>query len=246
MTRSIRLFYFCLALFFANSASAGLELPKNLSQGDRVTALQILGFGTSSKLLTDPYPLGGYAGFEAGFSLENVPTDEIGRLGTGLKPPQQDVTLPKLTVGKGLYNNIDIFAQFTPYSRADEVAQYGGIVRWNFYQASSLPLSVSALAHVNNANISNEMTTNVYGLDLVGGINVENLSLFAGMGLAEGSATFIGGSASVTDSKLQESEFVSGVHTFAGADIHFSNVFVALEIDRYLVPVFCGKLGVRF
>lgn len=228
------------------SAPASIQLPQNMTKKNREQALTIIGLGTGSKILSDPYPLGGYAGFEAGFSIETFPSEELGRLGSGIKPPQQEASLPKLSIGKGLYNNLDIFLQFTPYSHQDELAEFGGIIRWGFYQASFLPLSLSLLAHASNANIANQLSTHTYGFDLVGGIDVENVALFAGLGPAEASGTFVGGSAGITDSKTLETEFVSGFHTVIGGNIHFSNYFAALQIDRYSTPVFSGKIGVRF
>lgn len=246
ISHALSLFIFAIIAFSQTRAQAAVQIPQRLSKADRITALRILGLGTSSKILTDPYPLGGYAGFEAGYSVENLPAEDLGRLGSGLNKPRQDVTIQKLTIGKGLYNNLDLFFQFTPYTKTDELAQYGGILRWSFYQASTLPLSASVLTHANSADFNNQMTTHSYGVDMIGGVNVEHLALFAGIGLAEATGTFTGGQAGITDTQAIESEIVSGVHTVVGADIRFSNVFVALQIDRYTLPVFSGKLGARF
>lgn len=243
---NLRLFFFLFFILQSVTANASIQLPKNLTHSDRMTVLEIVGFGASSKILSDPYPLGGYAGFEVGFTIENLPAEDIGRLGQQLPAPQQDITISKLTIGKGLYNNIDLFFHFTPYMRHDEVAQYGGMIRWGFYQASDRPLSLSTLVHVNTVNFSNQLTTHAYGIDLIGGITVEGLALFAGVGAIEASGTFIGGTSGVTDSGGVENEFATGVHTVVGADIRIRNAFIALQIDRYKLPVFSGKLGYRF
>lgn len=244
-----------IALGLFCMAQATIQLPTNMNKSDRETALSIIGLGTSEKILSDPYPLGGYAGFEAGISVETFDAEDLGRLGNKLTPPQQESSLPKLTIGKGLYHNVDIFIQFTPYSRQDELAEFGGIVRWGFYQASFLPLSLSVLAHYNDANIANQLASHAYGFDLIGGFNVDNVSLFAGIGPTEATGVFMGGSAgatlanqttSITDSGVQENEFVSSFHYQIGGNIHFSNYFIAMQIDRYTIPVFSGKLGVRF
>lgn len=233
----------CLILFSPLTTLGAIQLPKSLNASDRQEALRIIGFGTASKVLSDPYPLGGYSGFEVGFSLENVPAEDLGRLGGRLTSPQQDVSLPKFSVGKGLYNNVDFFIQFTPYTRQDELSQFGGILRWGFYQAAFLPLSLSVLTHVNTNNIGNQMTTNSIGADVIGGINVENVALFAGAGMLESTGTFVG---SITSSGSLERETVNGVHTVIGANIRFSRIFLSIQIDRYTLPVFSGKLGVRF
>ncbi|MES2963542.1 MAG: hypothetical protein V4760_06600 [Bdellovibrionota bacterium] len=235
------------ALFLSAEASAAILIPTGLTATDRIEALKIIGMGTSTKLLSDPYPLGGYDGLELGLSFESLPTDDLGRLGNRLAAPQQDVSYPKLTIGKGLYNNLDMFIQFTPYTRQDELSQFGGIMRWGFYQAQFQPLSASILLHMNNGNVGNALTTRTYGVDLVGGMNVRNVALFGGVGFIESTGTFAGGAAGVTSSGSMESESVTGYHTVYGANIRIlEKGFLALQIDRYSVPVFSGKLGVRF
>ena len=227
-------------------AWAAIQIPQTMDKTDRTEALRIIGLGSSSKILSDPYPLGGYAGFEAGFSVESLPAEDLGRLGAGLEAPQQDVALPKLTIGKGVYNNVDLFLQFTPYTPQDEFSLYGGMVRWGFYQAATLPFSLSALVHATSINVANKMTTHSHGVDLIGGVNVENVALFTGIGAIEATGTFIGGAANTTDTGVQEKEFVSGTHTLIGAKIGFQKAFIALQVDRYTVTVFGAKFGVRF
>lgn len=231
------------------TARAAIQLPKNMNQADRVEALRIIGFGTSSKLLTDPYPLGGYAGFETGISIENIHTNDLGQLGSGLAAPQQDVAFPKLTLGKGFYNNVDIFLHFTPYNRQDELSFYGGMLRWGFLQAKFLPLSASVVVHMNSANFSNQLVTKAYGADLIGGINVDNVSLFAGVGILQTTGSFVaGGPNGVTDNSQPGSvdESLNGTHAVIGTNVHFSNLFVTIQLDRYSQPVYSGKVGVRF
>lgn len=244
MKSRLRKLSVALTLVFSTQAHAAILIPGNLTATDRVEALKIIGMGTSSKLLSDPYPLGGYDGLEMGLSIESLPTDDLGRLGNRLVAPQQDVAYPKLTIGKGVYNNIDAFVQFTPYTRQDELSQFGGILRWGFYQAQFQPLSAAFLVHMNNGNVGNVLTTRTYGVDLVGGMNVSNVALFAGLGFLESTGTYAG---SVTSSGGIESESVNGYHTVYGANIRIlEKGFLALQIDRYSVAVFSGKLGVRF
>ncbi|HVK60537.1 MAG TPA: hypothetical protein VM432_03255, partial [Bdellovibrionales bacterium] len=149
-------------LFFSGTAMAKVLIPTNLNQTDREDALRILGFGTSSKILSNPYPMGGYPGFEIGVSVESLPTDDLGRLGDGLETPQQDVSYAKISIGKGLYHGFDVFFQFSPFNQKDGLSQYGGILRWCFFEAESFPLSLSALVHYNSANFDNLVITRSY------------------------------------------------------------------------------------
>jgi hypothetical protein len=236
-----------LSLFVSSGKLwAAIDLPTNLTTQDRKEALRIIGFGTSTKILTDPYPLGGYAGFELSLSIEDLPTDDLAVLGNHLTNPQQDALYPKLTIGKGLYDNLDLFMNFTPYNHDQHLAQYGGLLRWGFYQATFLPLSSAVLVHVSSANVSNKMTAWTYGLDFIGGINVNNVALYAGAGILRATGNFIGGERGVTDSNAIEKESVTGFHTLAGANVHISDYFFTVELDRYTVSVFSAKAGVMF
>jgi hypothetical protein len=249
------LFSFTISLLttivFSTTAQASILLPGGLDGSDREAMLNIVGLGTSSKILSDPYPMGGYSGFEFGLAFTSLPTDELGRLGDGLTSPQQESSYPVLSIGKGLYEGIDLFIQFTPFNKENELSQYGGILRWSFYEADGFPVNLSILGNLNSANIGNRLTTRSYGADLIAGIDVDNVALYAGGGTAEATGTFAGsrspGSGGITDSGLTETNRVSGTHTVVGANVHFlENFFVALQIDRYTAAVFSGKLGVRF
>ncbi|CAN5549777.1 hypothetical protein BH10BDE1_BH10BDE1_32210 [soil metagenome] len=236
-----------IALSLISSTSlASFSLPHAMTSGDRQEALRIIGFGTSAKSLTDPYSLGGYSGLEVGVSLETIPTEDLARLGSHLPTSQSDVTIPKFTIGKGLYSNLDFFIHFIPYSQQTELSQYGGILRWSFFEASSLPLSASLVAHFNTGNVSNQLTTRTYGLDLIGGINVNEVSLYAGIGGVQATGNFVGGSTGLTDSSRLEIEGVSTLHTLVGGSFRIKNVFVAAQLDRYSQSVISAKLGIRF
>lgn len=237
--------FFVVMLMAPLAARATIQLPHNMSKDDRVQALRIVGLGLSNKILSDPYPLGGYNGFEAGVSYESFPVDDLARLGSGIQPPQQDPAVAQLSIGKGLYNNVDAFVQFTPFTRENELSQFGGILRWGAYQAPYLPLSVSVLFYGNSATLANQLTVSSWGADLIGGVDVDNVSVFAGIGGIEANGSFAGGSQGITSSGLQEHEYASGLHTVIGGSIRYSNLFLALQLDRYATPVFSAKVGLR-
>jgi len=238
---------FLLVVLFACVSRASLQIPTGLTHDDRQQVLRIIGLGMGEKLLSDPYPLGGYSGFEIGLSLENLPTDTIARLGNKLATPQEEITYPKITIGKGVYNNLDFFVQFTPYRRVDELTQFGGLIRWGFYQGQLFPFSTSLLIHANSTNVSNLLMSRTYGADLTAGVSVGTVSIFAGAGYLQANGNFTGGPSGVTDSSAIESELVSGLHTFVGANLRFfEKSFIAVQLDRTEVAVLSGKLGLRF
>lgn len=227
-------------------AEGALKLPSALNSADRQEALKIVGFGTAGKILSDPYALGGYSGLEFGVSLESVPTEDLARLGNRLGAPQSDATIPKFSIGKGLYSGLDFFIHFIPYNQENKLSQYGGLLRWSFFEASSLPISTSLVVHMNTGDISNQLVTRTYGLDLMGGINVNEVALYAGIGVVQAFGAFVGGGAGVTDSSRLENETVSTLHTVAGGTFRWNSIFVAVQLDRYTQSVLSGKVGLRF
>lgn len=233
-------------LLSSTTARAALTLPTGLDSNDRQEALKIVGFGTAAKILSDPYSLGGYSGLEFGLSLESIPTEDLARLGNRLAVPQSDAVVPKFSIGKGLYSGLDLFIHFIPYNQQNRLSQFGGVVRWSFFEASSLPISTSFVLHMNTGDISNQMVTRTYGVDLMGGINVNEVALYAGIGIMQAYGMFVGGSQGVTDSAVLERETVNSPHTVAGGTVRFGSIFLALQLDRYTQSVLSGKIGLRF
>lgn len=260
----IKVFASFLVLFLqiiSSLATAGLMLPSQLNSQERESILRLVGFGSSTKFLSDPFPLGGYYGFEAGMTVETVGTQEISRMGSHLESTQSDITIPKITVAKGLYNNVDMTLQFTPYSQRTELSQYGASVRWTFFQGVSSPFALGFHAHFNSANINNQVAMRTYGLDLLGGFYSAGLSVFAGVGSIQSAGSFIGGTSGVTESQRLEMASVSSLHSFAGVAFRLNSVrldlkesresyswepYAVVQLDRYSQNVISAKLGLRF
>ena len=243
----------CFALIFllvGAEARAAIQIPTGMKQGDRARALRILGFDTSAKLLSDPYPLGGYAGFEAGISVESFNVGDLGGLGNGLSSPQGEIGVPQISLGKGLFNDIDIFLHFTPYNRNDELSIYGGMMRWNFFEAKYWPITASLVGNLSSSNFSNKITSRTYGFDFVGGATFDWVSLFAGFGIIEATGIFTAGPNGVTDSTALGSststEVERGLHSMAGLNLHYANYFLLAQVDHYDQTTYSTKLGIRF
>lgn len=53
--------------------------------------------------------------------------------------PKKPSGATRLTVGKGLYNDVDVFFSFIPPTGGTRVSDYGAAARWSFYQAQIPP-----------------------------------------------------------------------------------------------------------
>lgn len=221
-----------------------IEIPTGLNLSDFNDVTQILGFNTSTKFLSDPYPMGGYSGFEVGFSTEFINTSDLSRLGN-LTEETRNFQYNRITAGKGLYYNVDLFVHFIPFSSSNEVSAYGGMLKWMFYEAQFLPLSLSIAGHVNTINIQDTFINETQGLELISGINLKDFALYFGAGNLNGRSTFsteILDPASFSKSYTDRSRTT---HSFIGCHINLSKIFLAVEIDRYDQPVYSAKLGMR-
>ncbi|HWU43177.1 MAG TPA: hypothetical protein VN132_07060, partial [Bdellovibrio sp.] len=177
-----------------------MKLPKGLSPSDQKRALEILGFGTASKILDNPYPLGGYTGFEVGLTSEFIPVEDLANLGNKTSD-SGEFNYYTLTLGKGFYYNVDALLYFTPAIQSQKVQNFGGQLRWGFYEASFFPISFSAIIYAGGANFSNLINVTTTGLDLVATVAIDNVAIYFGEGRVRAQGTFIGGADGITASQ---------------------------------------------
>lgn len=255
-----RLFLLILLSAFSAAESFAIEIPK-LNRSDLSSAVNILGFNTSARLLSNPFPLGGYTGFEMGYSYEIINTQDLSSLGTGTATRQNDFNFSRISIGKGLYNNIDLYVHFVPFSKSSQISEYGGVIKWNFYQAAFVPFSLSTLLHGSSINIQDSFVNKSLGADLLAGINVDNFALYFGAGVVQAESDFMDsilnyctspGTPVGCDANLPMGSHISpyetnekSSHSFVGINVQFMELFFAAQIDRYEDPVYSLKIGYR-
>jgi hypothetical protein len=240
---------FCL---LNSTSSWAIEFPSDLNSEDRAEVLQTLGINTSSKLLSNPYPLGGYPGWEFGLTLEVINIEELSRLGSKTEL-QQEMRYPRISFGKGLYRDIDLFMHFTPYGENIDIKEFGGIFKWEFYRLKDLPIGFHLLAHGSNVNIKDTLTSQSIGLDLLVGINANNFSLYLGSGQVQTEGEFIASGplspVPVADPATSPSNTIRQLarssHSFVGLNFKWDTFFIAAQLDRYQTPTYSVKVGVR-
>jgi hypothetical protein len=265
----MRVLVLALGYIFSTALYA-FEIPKGLTSTDRSEVVRTLGINSAPKSLSNPYPLGGYSGFELGYSMEVVNVRDIRRIGCEPKTAgcqnesfsdETEWRYSRLTVGKGIYNDIDLFFSFMPPMGNVRASDYGGQIRWSFYQAAFLPVNLSAVAYFNSLNFNDTFMNRNVGAELMAGVNVNNFALYFGGGMVQARGTFIGANdtnvcqedctVSPTDPDTNSTsrtitQSVRESHTFVGFSLHFQNLFAAAQVDRYRDAVYSAKVGLRF
>ena len=228
-----------------SEAQALIQIPYQMSTADMNKALQIFGYGSATKVLDDPYPLGGYDGLEIGFSNETMHTDRISSLGAGATQ-QSQTSYQSVTLGKGIYNNIDTFVSFSLLGQAENISEVGGQIRWGFFQASYLPIYLSWILHGNTFNCQNLIVTNSLGMDLIAGFKEGDVTLYFGGGPIRASGNFTGGIGGITSSGQTQGIGILDSRFLAGLNIKFGKYFVVGEIDNYASAAYAAKIGYRY
>jgi hypothetical protein len=241
----MKLIFPLIIFLFGAKALARLELPVNLNQLERQKDVEILGFSSVTKVLGNPYPLGGYSGIEMGYVMEVISTADLAALGNKTST-QGEASFSSISLSKGLFNNLDVGVQFSPFAQEESVNEFGGYLRWGFYQASFLPIHLSVSTSANNINFQNKVNMMTQAGDLIAGFTVEDLTLYMGMGTVRSIGTFIGGANGVTAEGSTMSEDVVSNHYLAGVNLKFSKMFLAMQLDRVSQATYSAKLGVRF
>lgn len=233
------------SFFFSENSKANFRMPKSLTKKDREQSLEILGFGSASKILGNPYPLGGFSGVEVGVSAEFIPVVDIASLGAKTNS-QPELQYYSISFGKGVYRNVDTFFYFSPFTQTENITSYGGQVRWGFLEVPSLPGVFSVIFHGNGTNFFNQVNTRTLGADLVATVNIEDTALFFGFGQARSIGTFVGGLDGITDTGVSQQEDIYQNHTLFGISVDFQDYFLAAQVDRYAQSNYSAKLGMRF
>lgn len=257
-------FWLCILLLLVRPALS-LEIPKGLSASDRQEVVETLGLGAAPKMLTNPYPLGGFSGFEIGYSVEFINIRDVNHLGCAVGSPgcanthvpdDDEFTFSRITIGKGLFHDVDIFFSFAPPIGGTNISDYGGSLRWAFYQAEFLPLTFSAVLNANRMNIQDEFINQNIGGEIIIGMTVDNFAVYIGGGEVFAQGTFLmtdtaNGTVSPPNPPNPIStntvvENVSEIHAVVGFSAKFENLFAAAELDHYRDSVYSMKLGMRF
>lgn len=206
--------------------------------------LQVMGPATSSTLLSSPYPLGGWEGFEIGLSKHYLPISYLSELDPALSE-QKDYDYPLITVGKGLFHNIDLFLSIIPIINIESLNYFNTQLRYQFWKSQNNVFHLSGLLFAGTSTINNHLNMQNYGFDVVGTVILDRVSIFLGLGRLLNTGRFIGGSNGVTESQNTETERLSLPHQLIGIEWPFGRFFLAAEVDRYIIPHYSVKLGYR-
>lgn len=245
-----------LILFVSISSFAKYNLPTNLDEHSQEIVARNFGFGTAAKMNGDPLPLGGYDGFQISLSRDYVDVSPLKGLSTDADQ-ERYFTSSRITVGKGLFYDVDVFFQMTSpgilrLDNSNDFTNYGAIARKVFYDNEKLPFHVGALIHASISQYANSFGSNIYGIDLYAYTHFDKTAFFLGLGQARGIFTYVGKNPanssgtslinSTTDSKI---DLMSG-HTWAGLSHTWGHWVLSATAEDYFDPMYSVVISYNF
>ncbi len=226
-----------LFVFFVSSSAFSFA-PKNFNEVDVDSWVNRVSGVSSIKTVGDPVPLGGYEGVEVLIASE------------WLTIPQKDTAkdrvevLPTLRLGKGLYENFDVFIVTSLPLLKSDFSKWGFQARWMAWQAETAPL----MAHLGCSYGSQEyyslIITNSWSCEILGNLIVKKFRVFAGLGIVRSLTLFDAGSTQFSSEEVQRSaafnKYLGGI-TFTSDNRSFG-----FQIDVVEETSLGASIGYRF
>lgn len=245
------LFGLILILLSSSPSFGKIIFPTSMDQQDRRRALEFLGPATSSRMLSTPYPLGGWEGFEVGLSRHYVPMSHLKDVDNAFED-QRDIEYPILTLGKGLFYDFDLFLSLVPMIQSEAVNHFSTQIRHQFWQSNEGSLRLSGLLYAGTTTLNNQINMQSYGFDALATLTIDKVSMYLGLGSSFNNGRFIGGPNGIVapqEGSVEPSstaiETITLPHQLVGLEWPIENFFFAIEVDRFKIPYYSMKLGYR-
>lgn len=240
--------FFLVLAGFLNVVFA-FNLPKGMTSDERKITMQTLGFGTTAKFASNPFPLGGWSGVEISLNQEFISVEKLKNLGA-VKGSSGDLSYTQLSFGKGFYNDFDGFISFTLPRQQSEVQNYAGLLRWAFFDLDSRMYIASMDLHGQGLNIANLFISDSFGYDLVFSRVSSWWSCYGGAGWLQIKTKFIGNNTQFNEGLTSNGQTISEsedhARYFAGVHARYQNYFSVLEVQRVYDNTYSLKIGYRY
>jgi len=237
--------FLIISMILCSSVAIAAQLPRRLTESDRLETLKVLGFGSSAKINSDPTPLGGFQGFEFFISNEVIPIDTVQKLGDRSGQGEQ-IMMTTIGFGKGIFYDIDTFVFYTPLQIQNKISQFGGFFRKRLYADDQRPWQVSMSLIGGGTTYENLITMTTTCLDFIFHYQWPHVSFGAGFGQGRSIGTFIGGASGINSTNETFTEDLQQRHWLVTGSYRWDKTYLSFQYDRFFENTYAAKLGYRF
>jgi hypothetical protein len=233
-----------LLLLLCHTAYAA-TLPAGLTPDERVQTAKLVSSSTSLRSAQLHRSLSSMEGLDLSLSLETLPLSELPEMGTSSER-LDDKTYVRLQVSKGLYRKLDLSLYLTPLNPSTPLSNYGGRLRWTFYQNIDQPLFLAWYVDLGGTNLNDQLLIQTMASGFQLGFKRKLLSLSFFAGTQRTYNRFRGGAEGVTDSGHLESHRLTSYTLGLGGIYDFKSWYIGFAVDRQHDTLMSAKVGKVF
>lgn len=233
-----------LALFFFQMADAS-TLPGGMTANERVRTAELVSSSTALRSAQLHRSLSSTEGLDLSLSFESLPLSELPEIGS-TDERLEDQTYFRLQVSKGLYRALDLSLFLTPLNPSTPLSNYGGRIRWTFYQNAEQPLFLAWYVDGGGTNLNDQLLIQTMATGFQLGFKRKLLSLSFFVGSQKTFNRFRGGGEGVTESGHLESHQLTSYTLGLGGIYDFKSWYLGFAVDRQHDTLMSAKVGKVF
>jgi hypothetical protein len=225
------------SMLCVSAHAAELSTLQNLTQSEFRGLSEDLGAGFSYKGIIPAEPLG-VTGFDIGAAVSSVSLEHRDVWAKAGSDVGKHAPIPSLRAHKGLPFGIDLGVMYSQVPKTG-INLWGGEVRWSPLQGSTALPAVAFRLGATKLSGLDQLDLNTTSFDVSVSKGFLMFTPYAGVGTVHTN--------SKTNVAALKSESFSQAKVFAGVNVNFALLNVALEMDRTGgIPSTSLKLGLRF
>lgn len=230
-----------LLLVVGASRLFAASLPTGLSSTEIDHLVEVIGAGSTVRLLRSAEPYELFPGLKLGMEVAIVPTRDLNNMGNQDGSLPVAIPVPRFYFAKGLFFNLELILNLFPVSIASSLSTFGGSLKWAFFDESANWLHGAIfLTFTNISGFDRAFTGN--NIEMGGVISKDYVRLKPYLG---GGLLFARGNISPAYAKTAETGGAhSTLHLFVGGEVELP-LSLGFQLDLFnLSPagtLFFGK-----
>ncbi len=233
-----------LCLGFSHATLAA-TLPQGMNASEREQTAELVASSSALRSAQLHRSLDHSEGLDLSLSFENLPLSQLPIMGVGAER-LEDQNFIRLQVGTGLIRSVDLALFLTPLNPSTPLSNYGGRIRWTFYQDAESPLFLAVFIDGGNTNLSDQVLMQTVAAGTQVGFKRKQLSLSFFLGSQLTFSRFRGGGEGITDSGHPESYTFTSFPMALGGVYDFRKWYLGFGVDRQSDTLISAKIGKVF
>ena len=234
----------CVVFAGFSGPSLGAGLPTGLVSSEIERAVELIGFGATTRLLRSAEPYEQWPGIRVGLEVGGFSTKNLNSFGAANGTAPGLALVPRIHITKGILEYLELVITLLPTASPTGISTIGGLAKWSFSRESGNWLAGAAyFGYTQVKAFDDEYSGNNVEFGLTFSKDYVRMTPFFGLGVlfAEGAVK-----PSLVAPNTKNSALKTTLHAFVGAEINLP-INLAIQIDLMnLVPMGTLMIGKKF